>query len=461
MVSLKAYRFFALLALFAIAITVPGTVGAQGGTGSIQGTVTGPAGNVVTDVRVSVDGTNLTAETDDRGFYRLATVPAGEHTIVFYYLGLQSASAEVTVAAGETFTHDQPLAYGGEIEVRGSPLLVGQAKALNRQKNAINISNIVAADQIGRFPDKNASEATQRIPGISLLRDQGEGRYVMVRGTEARLNSTTINGERIPSPESDQRNVALDTIPADLLQSIEVSKALTPDMDGDSIGGTVDLVTLRAPEETRVNVALGTVYTSLMEETAPTAQVTFGTRFGNEKKWGFIGSASGSDRKGGSDNVEPEYDDGNLTELQLRDYTVRRERYGVTADLDFQASHRSNYYLRGLWTNYKDTEQRRAKVNIVEDGEIERAIKDRLQESFINSLSFGGENTLGTSLVMDYRVMWNKSQEETPDQVTSEFVVEDIEFVTNVTPDSIQEVGRGGHRRRHQLHQGLLQEREL
>jgi TonB-dependent receptor len=259
----------------------------------------------------------------------------------------------------------------------------------------------------------------------------------LVRGTEARLNSTTINGERIPSPESDQRNVALDTIPADLLGSIEVSKALTPDMDGDSIGGTVDLVTLRAPEETRVNVSLGTVYTSLMEKNAPAGQVTFGTRFGNEKKWGFIGSASGSDRKAGSDNIEPEYDDGELAVLELRDYTVRRERYGVTADLDFQASARSNYFLRGLWTNYRDTEQRRAKGNVVEDGEIERAIKDRLQESFINSISLGGENTIGTSLVMDYRLMWNKSQEETPDQVTSGFIQEDVEFETNVSPDSI------------------------
>ncbi len=410
MVSLKAYRSIPFLALLAIAVFVPGTVGAQGGTGSIEGVVTGPAGGVISDVRVAIQGTNLTANTDLTGFYRLATVPAGEHTVVFVYMGLQASNAEVTVTAGQTLTQDMTMVYGGEIEVRGSPLLVGQAKALNRQKNAINISNIVAADQIGRFPDKNASEATQRIPAVSLLRDQGEGRYVMVRGTEARLNSTTVNGERIPSPESGQRNVALDTIPADLLQSIEVSKALTPDMDGDSIGGTVDLVTLRAPEETRVSASLGTVYTSLMEKNAPTGQLTFGTRFGDEKDWGLIVSASGSDRKAGSDNIEPEYDDGDLAVLEMRDYTIQRERYGVTADLDFQASTRSNYYLRGLWTNYIDTEIRRAKGNVVEDGEIERATRDRSQESFINSVTFGGENTIGASWVMDYHLMWNKSR---------------------------------------------------
>jgi TonB-dependent receptor len=329
------------------------------------------------------------------------------------------------------------LVYGGEIEVRGSPLLVGQAKALNRQKNAINITNIVAADQIGRFPDKNAAEATQRIPGISLNRDMGEGRYVIIRGTEARLNSTTVNGERIPSPEAGVRNVALDTIPADLLGSIEVSKALRPDMDGDAIGGTVDLVTMRAPEETRVSASLGAGYSELMEETAPNGSVTYGGRFGAEKDWGLLLSGSASDTKRGADNIEPEYDDGYLAELQFRDYTTQRERYGITADLDYRASMKSNYYLRGLWTNYVDTEYRRAKTMVVEDDELERAIKDRTQESFINSISFGGENNIGESLVLDYRLMYNKSQEETINQITSAFVQEDIEYLTNVSPDSI------------------------
>ncbi len=437
MASLREYRFFALMALFIITVFLPGIAVAQDGTGVVYGTVTGPAGGVISNCEVTVEGTNIAGQTGLDGAYRLAPVPVGEHTLVFTYLGLQTANATVTVAAGEAVSQDMTLAYGGEIEVRGSPMLVGQAKALNRQKNAINISNIVAADQIGRFPDKNASEATQRIPGISLARDQGEGRYIIIRGTEARLNSTTVNGERIPSPEADGRDIALDTIPADLLESIEVSKALTPDMDGDAIGGTVNLTTQRAPEEMRVSASLGAGYSELMQKSAPTASATFGTRFGAEKDWGLLVSASGSETKRGSDNIEPAYDDGDLGELEMRDYTVERKRYGVTADLDYRVSHRSNYFLRGLWTNYQDTEIRRAKNNVVEDDELERSIKDRLQESFINSVSFGGENTIGESTVIDYRLMWNKSSEETPNQVTSAFIQEDVEFVTNVGPNHI------------------------
>ena len=437
MVSLKEYRIFTLMAVFIVSVFLPGISVAQDGTGVVYGTVTGPAGGVITNCEVNVEGTNIVGQTGLDGSYRLAPVPVGEHTLVFSYLGLQTANAEVTVTAGEAVSQDMTLVYGGEIEVRGSPLLIGQAKALNRQKNAINITNIVAADQIGRFPDKNAAEATQRIPGVSLNRDMGEGRYIIIRGTEARLNSTTVNGERIPSPEAGVRNVALDTIPADLLESIQVSKALRPDMDGDSIGGTVDLITRRAPEEPRVSVFLGTGYSALMEENAPNGSVTLGSRFGAEKDWGLLFSASGSDTKRGADNIEPEYDDGDLAVLEFRDYTTERERYGITADIDYRASLRSNYYVRGLWTNYVDTELRRRKTMVVEDDELERDIKDRTQESLINSISFGGENTIGESMVLDYRLMYNKSSEETINQLTSGFVQEDIEYLTNVSPDHI------------------------
>ena len=168
-----------IMAVFVLAVlALPGLLAAQGTQGVVRGQVFGPGGGVVESAEVSVDGLNLKVTTDGDGFYRLSDVPIGTHTLSCTYMGLESATAEVEVVSGQTVDHDFTLTFGGELEVRDSPLLVGQAKALNQQKNAINISNIVAADQIGRFPDKNAAEAAQRVPGISLLRDQGEGRYV-------------------------------------------------------------------------------------------------------------------------------------------------------------------------------------------------------------------------------------------------------------------------------------------
>ncbi|HSL19318.1 MAG TPA: TonB-dependent receptor [Methylomirabilota bacterium] len=437
MASSRRIRYRVLTFLAIAAVTVPTAATAQTTRGAVSGRVTGPAGAVLADCRVSVEGTNLVVTTGTEGRYRLISVPAGEQTLIFEFMGLQAGSATVTVVAGETVQQDMTLAYGGEIEVRSSPLLVGQAKALNQQKNAINISNIVAADQIGRFPDKNAAEATERIPAVSLLRDQGEGRYVIVRGTEPRLNSTTINGERIPSPEAGERSIALDTIPSDLLGAIEVSKALTPEMDGDSIGGTINLVTQRAPEELRVSAAVGTNYNDLTEEFAGSGNFSVGKRFGADKDWGVLVSGSASDSKRGSDNIEPEYDEGELDVLDMRDYTIQRERYGVTGDFDYRASLESKFFLRGLWTNYIDTEIRRAKGNAVGDDELERATRDRRQESFINSLSGGGEHMVGASGVIDYRLTWNRSSEETPNQVTAAFIQEDVEFDPNVGPDFI------------------------
>ena len=437
MASSRRIRYLALTTLVVAAVALTSTAMAQTTSGTVTGRVTGPAGGVLADCQVSVDGTNLEATTGMEGRYRLTSVPAGEQTLIFRFLGFQPGSATVTVVAGETVQQDMALAYGAEIEVRSSPLLVGQAKALNQQRNAINISNIVAADQIGRFPDNNAAEATERIPAVSLQRDQGEGRYIIVRGTEPRLNSTTVNGERIPSPEAGTRSIALDTIPSDLLGAIQVSKALKPDMDGDSIGGTVNLVTQRAPEELRVSVSAGAKYHDLMEDFAGTGNFTVGKRFGADKAWGALVSGSASDSRQGSDNIEPEYDDGELDTLELRDYTIRRERYGITGDFDYRHSITSSYFLRGLWTNYIDTESRRAKENAVSDNELERSLRDRRQESFINSISLGGENIVGASGVIDYRLTWNKSSEETPNQINAAFIQEDVDFDPNVGPDFI------------------------
>ena len=116
-------------------------------------------------------------------------------------------------------------------------VLQGQQKALNQQKTADNIKNVISADQIGRFPDPNVAEALQRVPGVNIERDQGEGQICIGKRScstvyeckhQRRTNSVSRGGVRY---------VALDAVPADQLASIEVSKAITPDMDGDAIGG--------------------------------------------------------------------------------------------------------------------------------------------------------------------------------------------------------------------------------
>ena len=416
-------------------VALSGAVQAQG-SGTVTGQVLDSVGNPVIGVEVAVADTNQSTATGARGMYRIVAVPAGTQSLVLTYLGYDPLTFEVEVAAGETVTQDAILeSFVEAIVVTASPLLEGQAAALNRQRNNTNITNIVAADQIGRFPDKNTAEATQRIPAITLQRDQGEGRYALIRGTEARLNSTTVNGERIPSPEAGIRDIALDVIPADLLESIEVSKALTPDMDGDAIGGTINLVTKRAPEKRRVAATLAGGQNDLTEDSITNGDFTVGGRV-NDGRTGLLLSGSSYDTNRGSDNFESEYDDGFLKELELRDYTVKRERTGATFSLDHVASDRAEFFVRGLWNNYQDTEIRRAKNESPDDEAIVRSMKDRLQESDINSITAGGLYQKGTSS-LSYRVAWNSAKEETPDQVSTDFEQEDVEFNPNVGPGSI------------------------
>jgi len=430
------YRSLIVGMLLVMMVALASPAVAAGGNGTIMGTVYAPSGEVLDKAEITVVDLNLKAITDMSGSYILGSIPAGEYTLVCSYVGFQDSTAQVTVAAGQTVEQNFVFSFGAEIEVRGAPLLVGQAKALNKQKNAVNITNVVSSAQMGEFPDKNAAEATQRIPGLSLYRDMGEGRYVIVRGTEPRLNSTTVNGERLPSPEKDRRNVALDTIPADLLEAIEVSKVLTPDMDGDAIGGTVDLVTQRAPEEVKVSASLGLVYADQSEDVGYNGTAGWGQRF-FDNKFGILLSGSAYELQRETHNFEPKYDDGWLKELQLRAYETNRERYGFTGDFDWKASDRSSYYLRTLYTNYRDDEIRRRKRNRLDKERLERDLKDRLQVSDIYSFTFGGENMIGRSLVLDYHLARNTSKEETANQIISSFKQKDIIFDPNVSPDYI------------------------
>src|SRR4029077_9720849 len=131
----------------------------------------------------------------------------------------------------------------------------GEAEAINRERSADNIVQVLPADVIRSLPNANMADAIGRLPSVSLERDEGEGKYVQVRGTEPRLTNTTIDGINVPSPESGVRQIKFDAIPADLVESVEINKTLQANMDGDGIGGSVNLVTKTAGQRPMINVS--------------------------------------------------------------------------------------------------------------------------------------------------------------------------------------------------------------
>lgn len=397
---------------------------------------------------ILVEGTSLGAASDIQGKYIIARVPVGTQTIRVSYLGYKEVTATVTVDAGQSIEQNfnlvQASVAGEEVVVWGERAK-GQALALNQQKNAPNIKNIVASDQMGRFPDPSVPEAVKRIPGISVQRDMGEGRYIQIRGGSPRMTSVTFNGERVPSPEGDNRQIALDAVPVDVLESVEVSKAITPDMDADAIGGSVNLITKRAPDQQLLQVEAAGGYAPIREIPSANGSFTYGNRF-SDGKLGLLVSGSANRRNFGADDVEPDYEfeepglsDDQLAELQVRHYTLWRARIGGTGMLDYQFNKNSYLYLNGVYTELQDNEQRRRLIQNVEDGELEYNHKSRLEKLRSMNVTAGGEHLFGSGYQLDYHVTMTQSEEETPHDQEIIFLQEDVTFDPDISdPDNIQ-----------------------
>ena len=185
------------------------------------------------------------AVSDFNGFYKFIDVEAGDTEISVSYIGFEDTNISVALSENTTTTQDFTLAPSATelAEIVVSGYSSGIVKGLNQQKADLNVTNIISADQVGKFPDTNVGDVLKRVSGVSMQGDQGEARNIVIRGFAAGLNSVTLNGDRIPSAEGDNRNVQLDLIPSGMIQTIEVNKSMTPDMEGDAIGGSVNLVT--------------------------------------------------------------------------------------------------------------------------------------------------------------------------------------------------------------------------
>ena len=422
---------------------------------SISGQAVDEANIALPGAVITLDGSRSTT-TDLNGRFSFTGVSAEKHLVKLQYASYLTVEVTVNTAAGNQFVvlKTKPgTTELGEIEVVGS-FLQGQAKALNRQKSNINATNVVSSDQVGRFPDDNIGDAVKRIPGITMQNDQGEARNIIVRGLAPQLNSVTINGERIPSAEGDNRNVQMDLIAADMIQTIEVSKALTPDMDADAIGGSVNLVTRAAPGGQRITVTGGALYNSLSQATTLNGSFVYGNRFAKEKL-GLVVSASSKDHVFGSDNAEFEWtfdDPANpyIFNYEVREYNVRRLRQNISANLDLRLAPGHTIFVQSMYTNRKDWENRfrlRMKdIELQDDGtyvgELRMQTKGgsedennaRLENQSMYNVAVRGEHLFG-KLRTDWSVSRSFANELRPNERYIQFRKKNAEVVfTSMDP---------------------------
>ncbi|MEZ5708605.1 MAG: TonB-dependent receptor [Blastomonas sp.] len=374
------------------------------------------------------------------GSFRFPDVPAGNYTLEVRYVGAPDVSIAVNVSDDGVATVPVKMGVAGSSEILVIGQAANQASALSRQRAADGVSSVLTRDAVGQFPDQNVAESLRRLSGVNILNDQGEGRFVSVRGLDPNLNSSSVNGVRLPSPESDVRSVALDVISSDLIESIEVKKSLTPDMDGDTIGASVEINTVSAFDRKKdlLTIKAEGSYNEFRDSVSPKASLDFSTRLSDD--FGIAGGISYYRRKFESDNVEADGWDvagngvGYVEELEYRDYDVTRERISASLSLDLRASDTTTLYARGLYSQFDDQEYRRRLTLIFDeepesgdansaqftddDGRIEvrRDIKDRFESQKIKSLVLGGDTETGP-WKLSYSGSWAKSSEYEADSI--------------------------------------------
>ncbi len=416
------------LALACFAAMMGASAAAQE-TGGLQGNLTHSAsGSYFEGAQIEIKELNISTVSRRDGSFRFPSLPAGKYTLVIQYLGAEKREIPIEIKPGETLEQAIKLTGEGMENMVVYGQRAGQAGALNRQRMADNLMSIVSADAIGQFPDQNAAEALQRLPGLSIERDQGEGRFVGIRGIDPNLNNVTINGINVPSPESGVRSVALDVIPSELIQGLEVTKSVTSDMDADAIGGSIEVKSLSAFDkaERSASVTVQGSYNELREEFSPKLSASFTDKFdfaGKGESLGVAAAVSYFDRDFGSDNIESNADD----EIEQRHYGLNRERIGAALNLDFRPDFNNQYYIRSLYSKFSDDEYRQANTFTFdgEDSEVERESKDRFESQTIMSITAGAEHQRENWLI-EYQVGYSKSDEDEPDALYYVFVGEEM-----------------------------------
>jgi TonB-dependent receptor len=413
-------------------------------TAAAAGTVTGKVteektGSVIPGVRVDVVDEHSHTMTNAQGRFTLRGIPGGPVELVFSAMGYRGDTVSIDVPATGATHSDVSLAQGThelpEMTVVG--IQQGRVNALNMQKNADNVTSVISADHIGRYPDQNTAEALQRVSGITVQRDQGQGRYIQLRGSEPAMTAVTINGVQIPSPEGDGRSVALDVIPADALSSIEVQKAPTPEMDGGGVAGVVNLKTKKAAsEKLTLSMTMAGGYNNLLNRDEDDMLPMNGEgSFMASKRFldGALGLLAGGSyyaENRGSDNIEMEWDGDAVDEMELRDYRLTRDRISANATVDYTFSREASIYLSGIYNRFGDDEVRVRQTIEPEggeagEGELGRRLKDRYEIQDIIGVNLGGEMTAGP-LALDMRVGYGYAQEEEPDRHDHAFALEDL-----------------------------------
>jgi len=478
-----------ILSLFLLAIAT--SVFAEGVKGRVLDASTGEP---LVGATVSLNKQTTYVKLD--GTYQFKNVAVGKYTITVAYTGYLTESKDVQVAtATETKTVDLNLR---STSVNLSSVTVSASNKDNDntvrrlEKIADPIINVLSAKNIQLLPDITVANALQRVSGVTIEKSgSGEARYPIIRGMEKRYINTLVNGIKIPSPDNKNRFIPLDLFPSELLERLEVGKSLTPSMEGDAIGGTINLVMKDAPEKLllQANFANGfntsfptqkfskfdnstmnlsspaqrqgntyvatpsdlpfthLNYTEKANPVNSTMGLTLGNRFGKNKQFGFVVSGSYQNIFRGTTsnfflpNSQPGLNNIPLfSDLQLREYSVQSQRKGVNAKFDYRINKKNKISLFNTFVRLDDYQTRFIWDTVALNSLILKSARSQWVYQSINSTTLQGEHEINNSTKFNWSLVSSIAKSNTPDQST--FSHEYPIVPTNLTIDKLQSMSR-------------------
>ena len=333
--------------------------------------------------------------------------------------------------------------------------------ARNIEKNSVNVVNVMSAKAMELSPDITVANVIKRMSGVTVERNSsGEGQYAILRGMDKRYNYTLVNGIKIPSPDNKNRFVPLDIFPSEILDRIEVTKSLTADMEGDGIGGAVNLVMKDAPERMEITANLSTGYSALfldrdfqtfnhraiqklspnermgrpelhgenysvsaddftmenlrMSQCRPRPDIVGGFSYGDRYfggKLGVIAAFSYQNLFRGKDASLYYIPGSSGKGTENRWYSEEQNRMGAHAKLDYRISNRHKLMLYAGYMDLQETE--------VRDGsnDQERTVRMKWNHQYIFNTTLKGEHSFlrGDRLKLDWTGVFSKAYSTTPD----------------------------------------------
>lgn len=393
------------------------------------------------------------------GTFTLKNIPRVPFTVICTYKGYRSEKIVIKEDAANDYLeinlHPHSVALDEVVVTINKPN--NETQARNIEQSSMNVMNVVSAKAIEVSPDLIVSNVIQRVSGVTVERNNsGDGQYAILRGMDKRYNYTLVNGVKIPSPDNKNRFVPLDIFPAELLDRLEVSKSLIANMEGDGIGGAVNMVMKDAPSHRQVTANISTGYNALFlqrdfqyfnnstinyqspneryglaypvkmkdfsspnlhlqSKKAPLNAglgVTYGDRFLKKKLGVIVAGSYMNNFRGNNNTLYGTVGSDNQQSLTQRYFSDDQRRYGVHAKMDYKLSDQHKIVWYNAYLNFN--------TQRVRDAENATSLNTRMQmniQSILNSTLKGTHFFLNNKLKAEWSAVYSKAYNETPDDV--------------------------------------------